>query len=137
MTNQNDKRILELKAQIAIKKEKISKSQRFMPITNCSLDLGGAKYNLNTQTAEQLTFLLVRLNMYQMSAENLKIENFVISNYPATDWMEDIQNKLNVLSRKEEERKLKEMEAALDKLLSKEKKTELDIDNIAAQLGDN
>lgn len=49
-------------------------------------------------------------------------------------WIKDIKSKLSVLALKREENDLKKMESKLDKLLSEDKKTELEIDEIAALL---
>ena len=47
----------------------------------------------------------------------------------------DIKNKMEVLNVKKEIANLKRMEAKLDKLLSEDKKTELELNDIAALLG--
>ena len=90
--------------------------------------------NLNVCTDKELTFLLVKLNSYLMSAENLGINNFEISGYSVDLWIKDIKNKLKVIGLKREESDLKRMENKLDKLLSEDKKTELEIDEIAELL---
>ena len=133
--SKNDDRILELKKQIEIKKKAIAdKKIKFSPETNCIINLDGVTSNLNVCGREELSFLLIKLNSYLMSAENLGISNFEISGYGATLWIEDIKNKLKVLNLKKEEADLKRMENKLDKLLSDDKKTELEIDEIAELL---
>lgn len=133
--SKNDDRILELKKQIETKKKAIAeKNTRFIPETNCVLELNGVTSNLNVCTDKELTFLLVKLNSYLMSAENLRINNFEISGYSVDLWIKDIKNKLKVIGLKREESDLKRMENKLDKLLSEDKKTELEIDEIAELL---
>lgn len=129
MSNKNDSRILELKKRIHEKKDNLGKPQRFSPITNCSLELDGVRYNLNVLDKEKLTLLLVKLNSYRLSAENLNV-SLEIDGYPLEDWMEDIQSKLRIIDHKEEEKHLKELESKLEKLLSKDKKVELELDKI-------
>ena len=129
----NDKKIMELKKQIEEKKNKIVKSQRFTPITNCSIELDGVRVNIQVLNKEQLTYLLVKLNSYAKSAKELEID-FVISGYHITEWITDIKSKLDFVSRKEEENKLKVMESKLHQLLSNEKKVELEIDEIMKNL---
>ena len=47
MSNEtNDSRILILKKQIESKKEQLSKSTRFSPVTNCSIELDGIRYKV-------------------------------------------------------------------------------------------
>ena len=100
--SKNDDRILELKKQIETKKKSISeKKVRFIPETNCVLNMDGMTINLNVCSDDALLLLLIRLNSYGL---------------------------------KKEESDLKKMESKLDKLLSDDKKTELEIDEIAALL---
>jgi len=130
----NDKKIMELKKQIEEKKNKISKSQRFTPITNCSIEVDGVRYNLQVLTKDQLITLMVKLNAYAMSAKDLELDGFVISGFEVADWITDIKSKLDFVSRKEEENKLKMMESKLHQLLSNEKKVELEIEEIMKSL---
>lgn len=135
MSNSNDQRILELKKQIEGKKEKLGKSLRFAPVTNCSIELDGVRHNIQVLTKEQLVMLMVKLQSYLMAAKTLEVsDDFNISGYHVCDWIEDIQNKIDILSRKDEERKLKVMEDKLLKLLSDGKKVELEINDIESML---
>jgi hypothetical protein len=75
---------------------------------------------------------MVKVNLYSMSAKDLKLdEDYIISGYKPDEWITDMKAKLDILSKKDEERKLKAMEEKLDKLLSDEKKTELELNEIA------
>lgn len=131
----NDLRILELKKQIEAKKKYLSERKvRFSPETNCVLELDGNKYNLNVLDDGTLMFVILKLNMYNMSADNLKMPHPMLSGYQTDLWISDIKNKLAVSGMKKEEIELKAMENKLDKLLSEDKKTELELDDIAALL---
>lgn len=130
--SKNDDRILELKKQIEIKKKSISeKKVRFITETNCVLNMDGMTINLNVCSDDALMLLLIRLNSYFMSAVDLGMSDFEISGYSVTAWIKDIKSKLEVSSLKKEEADLKKMGSKLDKLLSDDKKTELEIDEIA------
>lgn len=130
--SKNDDRILELKKQIEDKRKAISeKKVGFVPETNCVLNMDGMTINLNVCSDDELVLLLIRLNSYLMSAVDLGMPDFEISGYSVTDWIKDIKSKLEVSSLKKEETDLKKMESKLDKLLSDDKKTELEIDEIA------
>ena len=136
MAQQNDERIIELKAQIKKKKEEMAKNKsRFIPETNCLLVLDKVTYNLHV---ENLPLLLLKLNMMAMSAKNLgmDISEIEISGYSLAQWITDIKNNMEVQVWKQEKRKLDVLEKQLTTLLSDDKKTELEIDNIAALLGD-
>jgi len=128
-TETNDLKIMELKKQIEEKKVKLGKSQKFNPITNCSIEVDGIRVNIQVLTKEQLTTLLIKLNSYAISAKDLEID-YAVSGYLVLDWITDIKSKLDFVSRKEEENKLKVMESKLHQLLSNEKKVELEIDEI-------
>ena len=130
--NKNDERVLQLKKLIETKKAELF-IQKFVPITNCILDMEDKKYNLNVLQEKELEFLMVKLNAYAMSADNLKID-LVISGYGVNEWLADISGKLAIITDKKKRDKLKALEAKLDKMLSDEKKTELELDEIAALL---
>ena len=129
--SKNDEKILILRKQIEEKKEQLKKLAKFNPVTNCSIELDSVRYNLNTLTNEQLILLLVKLNMYKLSVNDLKINDFNISGYKVDDWIEDIKSKLEILNQRNEQNKLKQLESKLTKMLSEEKKTELEIEEIA------
>ncbi|ASA22586.1 hypothetical protein [Paenibacillus donghaensis] len=132
MANPNDQKILELKKQIEVKKEKLSKSQKFTPITNCSIEIDGVRHNIQVLQKEQILNLLIKLNAYVLSAKDLGVlESYNVSGYHVQDWITDLKLKFEILNRKDEEQKLKAMESKLDKLLSDDKKVELELDEIA------
>ena len=130
--SKNDERVLQLKKLIETKKAELF-IQKFVPITNCVLDMEDKKYNLNVLQEKELEFLMVKLNAYAMSADNLKID-LVISGYGVNEWLADISGKLAIITDKKKRDELKALEAKLDKMLSDEKKTELELDEIAALL---
>ena len=133
--SKNDDRILELKRQIETKKQGLSKKKtRFVPETNCVLELDSVKYNINVLDANALMYLMLKINLYNLYADSLKVTHPTISGYITDLWIEDIRSKMAVLELKKEELELKQMESKLDKLLSDDKKTELEIDDIAALL---
>jgi hypothetical protein len=136
---ENDERILKLREKIEEKKASLGKAQRFLPSTNCIIDINGsgASANINTMTKEKLVDLMVKLNSLFMSAKELGVADmYEISGFNVEDWIGDIQLKLSLLSRAEEERALKSMENTLTALLSERKKVELEIDEIESLLGE-
>jgi hypothetical protein len=133
MQSLNDKKILELKAQIEHKKAAIQKLN-FSPKTNCSIELDGVRYNLHTLNSDKLTWLLIKMNCYQMSIKDLGIKEYEICGYTVQNWMGDINSKLNIIAQKTEEDNLKALEKKLGQLLSEDKKTELELSNIEEML---
>lgn len=133
--SKNDDRIIELKKQIEVKKNALSEQRfRFVPETNCILELDDITYNLNVCTEDNLTLLMIKLNTYVMSVKDLGIPSPILSGYSIDLWISDIKNKLAANAIKREETNLKKMETKLDRLLSEDKKTELEIDEIASLL---
>jgi len=131
----NDSKIMTLKTQIINKRKQLDGVKKFSPITNCSIEVDGVRYNINVLIKEQLISLMVKLNSYMISAKELRLlEEYIISGFNVQDWISDIKAKLDVVSRKDEERKLKTMEDKLDYLLSNDKKVELEISEIEALL---
>ena len=131
----NDDRILELKKQVENKKKEIAKENvKFVPETNLVIEINGIKTNINVLNEKDLKSLLVILNMYRMSSADLEMNDFEISGYKVDEWMNDIRAKINMKTLKNEEAELKRLEEKLDKLLSEDKKTELELDSIAALL---
>lgn len=134
--SKNDDKILLLKKQIEAKKEELGKPARFAPITSCSVELDGTRYNLHAASKEQLIFLLCKMDLLTAAAENVGYPGqCMVSGFSTVDWATDIQNKLLSIGWKDMEANLKAMEAKLDKLLSEDKKTELELEQIAALLG--
>lgn len=131
--NKNDDKILLLKKQISDKKELLKGNTRFIPVTNCTLWLNGEKYNINTLQKDSLVEIIVQLNSLYLSAKELGnniLEQYTISGYKLAEWITDISSKLAILDRKSEENKLKQLEDKLDKLLSEDKRVELELNDI-------
>lgn len=136
MAQKNDDNIMKLKEQIQKKKEELSLlSNRVCPKTNCMLVLDRTTFNLHVDSSE---WLLVRLNAYAMSAKDLglDLDSVQISGFTLNQWIQDVRSFLQVQKYKEEKRKLNNLEKKLDALLSDDKRTELEIDKIAAMLND-
>lgn len=136
--SKNDDRILVLKKQIEEKKKELGKQPRFSPVTTCMFNYDGNRVNIHTLTSvKDINTMLVYFNIYAMSAENLGIncEDVCIDGYSVTDWMEDLNTKKAVVEYNEKKSQLNALEKKLDKLLSDDKKTELEIDAIADLIG--
>lgn len=135
MSNINDTKIIELKKQIEEKRKKLEGIKKFTPITNCSIEADGIRYNINVLTKELLISLVVKLHSYRLSAKDLGLlDDYFISGYKVDEWITDLKARLDVVSCKDEERKLKTLEDKLENMLSNEKKVELELSEIAELL---
>ena len=138
MATKNDDRILTLKKQIEDKKKELGKQPRFSPVTTCMFTYNGNKVNIHTLTSiSDINAMLVHFNIYVMSAENLGIDcaDVCFDGFSVSDWMEDLNAKKAVVEYTAQKSQLAALEKKLDKLLSDDKKTELEIDAIADLLG--
>lgn len=139
MAIKNDERILELKKQIDEKKKELGKQPRFSPVTTCILNHQGNRINIHALTSiKDINAMLVYFNMYVMSAEDMEIncEDIVFDGFSITDWIEDLKAKKTVIEYTAKKEQLTALEKKLDKLLSDDKKTELEIESIANLIGD-
>lgn len=138
MATKNDERILELKKQIDEKKKELGKQPRFSPVTTCMFNHQGNRINIHALTSiKDINAMLVYFNMYVMSAEDMEIncEDIVFDGFSVTDWIEDLKSKKTVIEYTAKKEQLVTLEKKLDKLLSDDKKTELEIDAIADLIG--
>lgn len=134
----SDDRIIKLKQQIAKKKASLQRITKFAPITNCIFKLDGNECNLHVLNETELIFLLVKLNVYYNQASKLDLlDKFRISGFGVEDWINDVNSRLAIIKFKEETSNLKTMENKLTSLLSNDKQTELQIDEIEAMLNES
>lgn len=133
MAQKNDDRIMQLKEQIEKKREELaaSNTSRFIPITNCLLVIDKTTYNLHVDSSE---LLLIKLNSMRLSAKDLGIDTskLMISGYSLDNWITDVKNNLSIQNYRTEKKKLDSLEKQLTALLSDDKQTELQIDQLAA-----
>lgn len=135
MAKKNDDVILKLKKEIEEKKKLIKSSERFTPVTNCSLVLDNERFNLNVMGKEQIIPVMVKLNAYLKSAEELGVvSELEYSGFKVEEWLVDLKARWGFINRAQEEARLKALEAKLDKLLSSEKQVELALADIAASI---
>lgn len=138
MAVKNDERILELKKQIEEKKNELGKQPRFTPVTTCLFDREGCRVNIHTLTSvKDINAMLVFFNTYVMSAKDLDIDcaEVELDGFSVLDWMEDLKSKKAVVEYSTKKEQLTALEKKLDKLLSDDKKTELEIEAIADLIG--
>lgn len=137
MANANDARVVALRAEIESKRDALkSKTSRFSPITNCSVELYGVRYNIHALDKPGLILLGSQLQALNMAAEALvfDLKDLVISGFAAKDWITDVLAKIESLTVREEELKLVALDTKLKKLLSEDAKTDLELKEIEALL---
>jgi hypothetical protein len=131
----NDTVVLALQKKVELKRDELKKSQKFTPVTNCSIEFEEKRYNIHALTKYKAIHLLIKLNAYRLSAQDIgMIEEFCISGFNIVDWISDLKSKLAHINKKEEQKKLVSMEKKLNLLLSDEKKVEFELDSLAKDL---
>ena len=131
----NDEVILTLKEEITGKK-KLLKNTGFKPKTNLVLSLNGHKYNLNVLSKFELLYLLSQLTNVIKTLRKIVVEDEIeIDGFPIEDWIDDLHGKYILLKNKIELKKLEDIEARLDKLISSELRTDLELNDIRKLLG--
>lgn len=133
--DKHDQMIADLQLKIEQKREALGKAQKFTPITNCSLELDGTRYNINTLDRNGTAFLLIKLNALEMSRKDLGLDEMMIMSWTFAQWMQDLKARFAYLNRKDEEAKLKTLENSLKNLLSTDAKVALELKNIADMIG--
>lgn len=150
MTNvkNNDERILKLKKLADEKRAAIAEnSTPAKYLTNKVLTLDGVTYNLGViNSLEEIVLLMSKIgslatgySIFTMGADlddekyyhSLKINGFHLD-----DWAEDVKTRLQQIVLREDKNVLAKIEKKLDELLSEEKKTELELDELEKLLQD-
>ena len=137
MSTKNDEMILQLKKKVEEQKAELTKLPRTLQSeTSTVFRTDAENLNLRVMSVEQLKLLKVKLHTYEMAATDLKIgiDEVIISGFSIDKWMHDIDMQISVLTRAEKEKKLKETENTLNKLLSDDKRTELELEALAKSL---
>ena len=133
--SKNDNTIMELKAKIDKKREQLKETPKFNPTTNCSIELDGVRYNLHAAAKSDLVYLLCKLHSLSEAAWDLSCaDELIIGGYTVDTWFQDVQARLAYMSYQDEMKKLKSLESKLDSMLSDDKKTELELADIAGLL---
>ena len=138
MSTKNDEKILQLKKKVEEQKAELAKLPRTLQSeTSTVFRTDAENLNLRVMSVEQLKLLKVKLHAYVMSAIDLEIgiDEVIVSGFSIDKWMHDIDMQISVLTRVEKEKKLKETEATLNRMLSDDKRTELELQELAKMLG--
>lgn len=135
MSNYNDTRNETLLKQIEARQQNLKKPVVDLR-TNCMLEIGGEKQNLNIMKMEKLVTTKIMVNAWRLSAieMGMKPDDVKISGFSISDWLHDIDNKMEVAKYREEEAALESMKGKLHKLLSEDKRTSMALDDIESQL---
>lgn len=139
MATKNDAMILVLQDKIAKKKDKITNPGKFVPVTTCIFNLYGEKVNIHTLDITQLSQWLITFKMMidtSKTIDGMSIEDVMIDGYNVSEWYNDLLLKYQIIKYDNEMKELRVLENKLSKMLSSDKKVELELAEIAALIGD-
>jgi len=143
MTKAVDNRIELLQKKVEEKRTALeNKKNSIEPTkTNLILHLEDQTYNLHALNKQALTLLLIKLQTMVTSLvavekleDSITTDSFLLEGHPLHVWMDDVIFKIRMLSVKEEEKQLKQMEKVLESKLSEERKLEIELDEMEAML---
>lgn len=130
----NDKKILDLKKIVDLKKQELDKMKKtYRNLTNCMITIFGMKYNINVLTKDELYLLLEHLKAIYSGLNN---KEFKISSFNITSWISDIEHKITTFEIKGKEEELEKMEIKLNDLLSEDTRTNIELEALEAALAD-
>lgn len=143
-----DKKTLELIAQVKAKRAAIAKAEKPSYKTNCSFSYiegnRGTAINIHVETDLKkliliAAFLTERNGSYQNVALKIlgvdKPPDFTWDGFTVDEWVGDIKQRIAKIQISTEKKKLEGLEERLNKIISPEKRAELELEAIAAELG--
>ncbi len=145
-TETADQRIQKMFDKIQAKKAEIAKAEKPNWLTNCTFgyDENSASNRINLHTVVDVdkivkatAFLLSTKEDYEKACKELGVESdFEWMGYPVAAWIEDFKTRVTKIKIVDEKKKLDDWEKNLNKLISPEKRREMEIDAMEKELGD-
>lgn len=137
MATKNDNTILLLKDKAKKKRAELGTEPKFTPVTTCVFTLYGEKVNIHTLDKSKVLFYLTQFRSMIEAAKDIpdaSPEDIIVDGFDITEWYNDLLSKLSTLQYMKKLRDITALEQKLDKLLSEDKKVELELDDIAKLL---
>ena len=144
MSNERDEIVKGLFNIIQEKKAAIAKAEKPTWETNCAFRYGkesSVSTNIHVcgsveELLEMLTFLVTRKDAYDTAQKLLGTSiKFKWFGYTFGEWLSDIKTRLDKIEISNKKKELEELEARLDKLVSKEMREALELEEIKKLLG--
>jgi hypothetical protein len=143
-TKTKDEQIEQLIKVVLQKKEAIkAANQKYTPKTNLSFSFGDGlrgNFNVNTQTdptklIEALAFLINAETAHTEACQRLGVTGeFKWQGYTLEEWQSDFKARVDKVQLKANEAELENIEKSLNKLISKEKREEMELAELTKKL---
>lgn len=145
MAFKTDQNTLTLINEVKKRKKEIAKLEKPNWRTNCSFSYveGSANVvNIHVESNARNLIMMAAFvhdkeSSYDKMVKLLGLENapeFAWLGFSANDWMDDIKTRISKIQISSKKKKLEELEARLDKLVSPELKAEIELEEIAKEL---
>lgn len=139
-----DNKTIALIAEVKRRKEEISRLEKPNWKTNCSFSYtenSSQSTNLHTEMNVRnllcmAAFLKEKERAYIEVAKELEVEAppFTWAGYPVDEWLYDIKTRINKIQITSKKKKLEQLEERLNKIISPEKRAELELQDIMNEL---
>lgn len=148
MATKQDEKIQKLFEKVQAKKDEIAKAEKPCWLTNCSFayDENSAHGRINLHTVSDvdkivkaMAFLISKSENHGKAAKMLgiKTKDFTWMGYPVEAWTEDFKTRIIKIQLTEKKKELEAMEKTLDKLISPERRAEMELEAIEKALLDD
>lgn len=141
-----DERIQKLFDKVQIKKAEIAKAERPNWLTNCTFgydeNLVVNRMNLHTvsdvdKIVKATAFLMLNADAHERACKELGVESkFEWMGYPVSSWIEDFKTRITKIKIADKKKELDTYETNLNKLISPERRKEMEIEAMEKALGD-
>jgi len=144
MSSEKDKMVDQLIEVVQRKKNEIEKTEKAKWQTNCSFSFNPeTNQRINIQTigdvdtiVSMAAHLIQKMESIYKAASMLEVEaKFEWMGFTLEQWMADFKTRVEKIQISQKKQELKDLEARLDKLVSKERREELELAAIKKQLG--
>jgi len=141
-----DKKTLDLINEVKKRKQEISNIERISWKTNCSFSYnnGDLLKSINLHVLKDIrelisiaAFLIEKEESYKKALKILNVENppdFFWNCYSVSDWLEDIQSRINKSQIAIKKEKLENLEKRLNSIISPELRAEIELELIEKEL---
>ena len=141
---ENDDRIKQMLKKVEELEKDVAKQPRRTLVTNGVFphENGDMMFNLNTVNdlavlVGAVAFLKSKKNFAEEAAKELGLDDvvkFSWGGYSYEDWLTDIKDRVHAITYQEKKKMLAKMKGKLNKLISSDARTEMELDEIAAML---
>lgn len=142
----NDKKMMELLADVKKRKIEIQKADRPTWKTNCSFfypenNAIGVNLQVISNVRDLIgiaSFLIDKSASYQKAAEAIGVENpdsFIWHGFSLNEWLDDIKTRVIKIQIASKRKKLETLELRLNAVMSPEMRAEIELEDIARELG--